>query len=360
MKKSLKYPNFKLYRGIFGIYQITIGNKKYIGSSVNLYKRIRTHLTTLSKNKHENVYLQRCYNKYGKNSLEIIILRTYDNISEKELLVKEKEFIDIIKPTINHKIDPVTQYNSRNTSKKVWQFSQKGEFIKTWESVSEACRFLKIHESNIVVSIKNPKRQRLAAGYLWSYTEICPPLELLYGYDYFGNYINSFINTVDIYEKMFSTENRKSSLSSLKLNINKQIPYKGYRFIKEYKEKLEPIEKLIYRFDLSGKMLNCFLTKNEALKYDKWKNIYLCLNNKTKSSKNYMWSYNDTMNIYDSNRNNKTKVIDKNNNTIGIFLSLNEASYTIFKTKEKSIVGRIRKTLNKNIFYKEYKFITIK
>jgi group I intron endonuclease len=53
-----------------GIYKIEniINGKLYIGSSVNIDKRIKRHKNDLIKNKHINCYLQREFNKYGIHS----------------------------------------------------------------------------------------------------------------------------------------------------------------------------------------------------------------------------------------------------------------------------------------------------
>lgn len=50
-----------------GVYCIlnTITGKKYIGSSLNIKARLRSHYSELLHNKHDNSHLQRSYNKYG-------------------------------------------------------------------------------------------------------------------------------------------------------------------------------------------------------------------------------------------------------------------------------------------------------
>lgn len=49
-----------------GVYQIynPINNKRYIGSSINVERRLKEHLRNLKKNTHCNVHLQSAYNKY--------------------------------------------------------------------------------------------------------------------------------------------------------------------------------------------------------------------------------------------------------------------------------------------------------
>lgn len=74
-----------------GIYSILINNKRYIGSSVDVNKRTKYHLSRLKNNKHYNKHLQSAYNLYS-NSLVVEILEDCDN---NELLIKEKHYIDL-------------------------------------------------------------------------------------------------------------------------------------------------------------------------------------------------------------------------------------------------------------------------
>lgn len=61
---------------IIGVYKITNTETKkyYIGYSKDVIKRFKRHVDTLKTKKHQNVVLQRAYNKYGidKFSFEII------------------------------------------------------------------------------------------------------------------------------------------------------------------------------------------------------------------------------------------------------------------------------------------------
>lgn len=85
---------------MYGIYQIhnKVNNKVYIGSSQEINKRFRAHRNMLLKNNHDNIYLQRAWNKYGEDSFsfEIILL-----CEEFELLRYEQWFLDNWKPKYN-------------------------------------------------------------------------------------------------------------------------------------------------------------------------------------------------------------------------------------------------------------------
>lgn len=74
-----------------GIYCIrnTVNNKVYIGKSINIYFRIKQHITLLNtKSKNENCYLVNSWHKYGKDSFEYIVLE-YLEVNEK--LISDRE-----------------------------------------------------------------------------------------------------------------------------------------------------------------------------------------------------------------------------------------------------------------------------
>lgn len=86
-----------LYLNVWGVYALkdNIKNRIYIGSSKNLYSRINSHFKKLKANIHYNVFLQNHVNKYGVNSLEVIILETNHYKSLKELREREQYYINI-------------------------------------------------------------------------------------------------------------------------------------------------------------------------------------------------------------------------------------------------------------------------
>jgi group I intron endonuclease len=70
------YNYFSKEKYINTIYIIenTINNKIYIGSTKNFNKRKVRHFSTLKTEKHHNLYLQRAYNKYGKENFRMYTL----------------------------------------------------------------------------------------------------------------------------------------------------------------------------------------------------------------------------------------------------------------------------------------------
>jgi len=88
-----------------GIYRIfnTKNNKSYIGSSINLKSREYKHFWMLSKKIHDNVHLQKSFDKYGKDSFIFEILELCD---EAVLFTRENYYIKT-----NNSCDPTFGYN---------------------------------------------------------------------------------------------------------------------------------------------------------------------------------------------------------------------------------------------------------
>jgi group I intron endonuclease len=79
---------------VSGIYCIEnlIDGKKYIGQSVNLYKRINEHLRVLRKNQSQCEILQHAWNKYGEENFKFWIVEEcfIDKLDEREIFwIKE-------------------------------------------------------------------------------------------------------------------------------------------------------------------------------------------------------------------------------------------------------------------------------
>lgn len=81
-------------RNLSGIYKITcIANDKfYIGKSINIDNRWKAHKRKLHCKDHDNIHLQRCFDKYGINSLRFEILCICEDPYMTEL---EQKLIDL-------------------------------------------------------------------------------------------------------------------------------------------------------------------------------------------------------------------------------------------------------------------------
>lgn len=71
--------------GIYFIFNVVNG-RLYVGSSVNLKKRMQRHISTLIKRKHYNTHLQNAWDKYGMDSFIFIAVEytLIENLIERE------------------------------------------------------------------------------------------------------------------------------------------------------------------------------------------------------------------------------------------------------------------------------------
>jgi len=76
-----------------GIYKITniITNAIYIGSSVKIKKRWWRHVNDLKNKKHDNIHLQRSWNKYGEDKFKFEIIK---ECLVEDLLKIEQNYLD--------------------------------------------------------------------------------------------------------------------------------------------------------------------------------------------------------------------------------------------------------------------------
>ena len=95
--EPLTSRNIKKYKSQTGVYKLQIHNHIYVGSSINLQKRLSKHLWELKNNKHFNQKLQSCYNKYGKHELyfEILEICTQEVLLERETFYINNEHADV-------------------------------------------------------------------------------------------------------------------------------------------------------------------------------------------------------------------------------------------------------------------------
>jgi len=121
--------------GTSGVYMITCANtgKKYIGSSVNVGKRLNDHVKQLREGTHCNSYLQRAWNKYGEDSFKLSVVLCCD---KKNLLFYEQRAIDVFqahKSCKGYNICPNarSRYGAKFTeeSKQRLSASRKGKYV---------------------------------------------------------------------------------------------------------------------------------------------------------------------------------------------------------------------------------------
>lgn len=104
-----------------GVYAILClaNDKLYIGSSVNIEHRLRSHWDALQKNIHQS-HLQAAYNKYGENTFVATILEECDKKMIKKV---EQKWIDAYEWDKLFNISPYANHPSGGTSEGAYKIA---------------------------------------------------------------------------------------------------------------------------------------------------------------------------------------------------------------------------------------------
>lgn len=146
-----------------GIYKIscTITGKFYIGSSINIPRRFKQHVTSLTNNIHDNRYLQSAWNKYGEDTFVFEVLFYYE---PSELIFMEQRCIDILKPTFNICTKVVNSHLGVKRSDKTKQRLSESKLGKTLSNEhKESIRKATLGNTN-ALGYKYTLEQRKAAS----------------------------------------------------------------------------------------------------------------------------------------------------------------------------------------------------
>lgn len=155
---------------VYGLINLLNG-KFYIGSTNNYSRRRNEHIWMLSNNRHPNKHLQNAINRYNINNFRFFII---EKIEDNRLIYDvEQLYLDKYK-TYDKKIGyNLCKYsNSIDNSKikkKVYQYTLKGDFVKSYESLAEAAKELNCYYGTISLAISG--KNKTAKGFIWSNKE---------------------------------------------------------------------------------------------------------------------------------------------------------------------------------------------
>jgi len=119
-------------RGIYSITHIPSG-RVYIGSSISIIDRLKTHIGSLFKNKHRNPRLQHTFNRDGIQSFSFSIIRLVDDNFSRDMLY------DLEDTYISHYVANNLAFNIASArGGTTYQNTQEREI--TSKNISEACK----------------------------------------------------------------------------------------------------------------------------------------------------------------------------------------------------------------------------
>lgn len=177
-------------RKLSGVYEIrnALNNKRYIGSSINIYRRWRDHKRMLNLSVHPNKHLQAAWNKYGEKHFVFKILETCEPIKDTILVFGNERYHKSISgccrgdrkeakgyiwkyKTDNYpnKIKPCLEDRYKNNKKAVYQIDPiTEEIIAEYSSTKEAAmQFSKSTYSSISLCCNG--KYKTAFGFKWKY-----------------------------------------------------------------------------------------------------------------------------------------------------------------------------------------------
>ncbi len=350
-----------------GVYGLFIANHIYVGSSINLGSRLRSHRNYLLHKKHDNQYLQRAVNKYGLNMLTYKILEFCPGISIMDLRKRELYYINLYHADLNLKKDPTTEQNCLTTSRAVYQYDQYGHLVQKWMSISEAARHFKVNVSNIVCCCSKPKRQQWCKGFLWSYKYPYPfklP-QLIYLFNLDGKFAGEYTSTSQIAEKVFSDVDRKTVLSQLKKKIDSGIPYKEYYLstsktfsITKDMIKRHPAKTAIDDYLDTNPTIYIYNKQSELIGISKFNDLKhshtIRIRIKNGTSYKYSLVKREPGTFQSPTRRFKCKVQDRFTGEIFIYDTAAEAAVVLFNDKKQ--LGNIRKHVKSHTPFRGYYF----
>lgn len=172
-----------------GVYKIKneINGKVYVGSTNNFTRRWLKHRALLRHNKHQNSHLQAAWNKYGESSFTFSII---EECPIDSLLSREQFYIDTLHPEYNQTMvagkvemteerrkklsDSLNKIYAENkfpkVTKEVHQYDLKGNYIASYNSVTEASIKTNTDLSHLSSTLHG--KCNIAGGYVWRFYKV--------------------------------------------------------------------------------------------------------------------------------------------------------------------------------------------
>jgi group I intron endonuclease len=288
---------------MIGIYKITTkhNSKIYIGSSDDIEKRLKCHLSRLKRNVHHSAYLQAVYNKHGKENLDFSIIEVLLDNNDK--IIKEQFWMDHFQSYNKNFGYNMSKTASCNTTGeiKIYQYTVEGYYIKEWESIEKAKKALKLVSISAALSEKTT--HKLSGGFQWKYykkEKIESVLKLYCCYDLKGIFVKSFHKVEEIKEffkvKTMSNISNCSKFNTTSCNHFWRI-VNTYNFNKiiNVKEKNTRAKKIV-QLDKNNNVINTFKSLTEASKFIEVNpsNLHRVVNSnnpKYRTCKGFIWKY---------------------------------------------------------------------
>ena len=220
-----------------GIYKITnkINNKIYIGQSVHIQQRFYTHCSD-ALTKQDNNYFHNAIRKYGKENFYIEII---EECLEEELNDKEIYWIKYYNAT-----DKNIGYNSSIGGEGNRHFSiiKMQRLWDEGKSSKEISEILNCSRETVAANLKGYKDFSQKNSYYrgMAYANNPQHKKKVYQYDFDGNFIRSFDS---FSEAGLEVNGNKQSGSMIRKSIKKKTSAYGFQWREEKQEKISAYDK---------------------------------------------------------------------------------------------------------------------
>lgn len=133
---------------MIGVYKIVNikNNKIYVGSSLDIESRIKTHFSNLLNNKHRNLHLQNSFNKYGENCF---IWEVLEICNKDLLLTKEQYYIDKYWSNSYNKAKQAYSGGWNLTTKEYVLIDLDGNMVDRFYSGRDLKRYLNVNSRDL-------------------------------------------------------------------------------------------------------------------------------------------------------------------------------------------------------------------
>ena len=198
-----------------GVYAIYVGDHIYVGSSENLSRRLTEHRLDIPREHRGCRLLHDLYIKRSKDDFYYAIL---EYCSPEKRLDLEKYYIDALKADCNTAKDPK---NPITHCVKIYQYDILGNYLREYESVTEASRKVHGEEGNISMAAN---QHRYAYNSLWAFKKaktypFFPKTKLktkeVYMYDSSSKLIRKFNSISDATRFLMSSHDVYKNFDSL-------------------------------------------------------------------------------------------------------------------------------------------------
>lgn len=138
-----------------GAYGIAVNDVvRYVGSSLDMFKRKSNHLANLRQNKHSNKELQELYNEHGEDAFTFtILMQNSDDEDGKSLYIYEKFCMQYFKKTIVNYDGVVNEKKHIRTEEESGRLREKLSEINSGEG-NPNCHKLTKEDAKEIIKLK--------------------------------------------------------------------------------------------------------------------------------------------------------------------------------------------------------------